>query len=128
MDLALEYSATLTIVSLSSTPPVSRLGICGTFTSFINPLNGSIPKNDISLTVFKAPFIALNGIETTLFIPAIKVLTTDLNALNYTIFNTAKDSSTTREYIFTPFQALPNMFLKNVATDEKIFLIPFQAF
>lgn len=82
MDLALEYSATLTIVSLSSTPPVSRLGICGTFTSFINPLNGSIPKNDISLTVFKAPFIALNGIETTLFIPAIKVLTTDLNALN----------------------------------------------
>ena len=29
---------------------------------------------------------------------------------------------------FTPFQALLNMFLKNVATDEKIFLIPFQAF
>ena len=72
--------------------------------------------------------IPLNGSATTLLIPAIIVFTTFLNADTIPSVIPENILPPVEKTFLTPFQALVNIFLKNDATDEKIFLIPFQAF
>ena len=108
------------------TPPVAKSGICGTFIVPTQP-NGFMPRMSMLLIPFRKPFIALNGIATTLFMPVIIAFTIVLNAFTIPSFIPSKILPPVENTALTAFHAFEKIVPKKFATAENTLLIPSHA-